>query len=72
MAHALNINTYAGYAVHAAQPGIFARLHQVVADHLAYRAIHNELAAFSDRDLADIGLSRETIRDVARAAVYGN
>ena len=35
MAHALNINAYAGYAGHAAQPGIFARLHQVVADHLA-------------------------------------
>lgn len=71
MAHALNLNAYATYAG-ATKPGILARLQQALADHRAYRAIHDELAAFSDRDLADIGLTRQTIRDAARAAVTGS
>ena len=70
MAHALNLNAYATYA-HAARPGIVARLQQALADYRAYRARHDELDALTDRDLADIGLSRLTIRDTARAAVYG-
>lgn len=71
MAHVINLS-YAGYARPAAQPGILARLQQAFADHRAYRAIHDELDALSDRDLADIGLSRQTIRDISRTAVYGN
>lgn len=70
MAHALNLNAYATYA-HAARPGIVARLQQALADYRAYRALHDELDALTDRDLADIGLSRLNIRDTARAAVYG-
>ena len=53
-------------------PGIFARLRQSFADYREYLATYNELNALSDRELADIGLSRLNVRDVAREAVYGN
>jgi uncharacterized protein YjiS (DUF1127 family) len=36
-----------------------------------YERTYSELARMSDRDLADIGISRLSIRDVAREAVYG-
>ena len=41
-----------------------------LADNRAYCAIRDELDALSDRDLADIGLSRLTVRHTARAAAY--
>jgi uncharacterized protein YjiS (DUF1127 family) len=69
MAHAINLNAYAD---HAEQPGLFARLRQGFADYRAYLAIHEELDALSDRELADLGLSRLNARDVARDAIYGN
>lgn len=71
MAHALNLNAYATYA-NSAQPGILARLQQALENYRAYRAVRDELDTLTDRDLADIGLSRLTIRDVARAAVTAN
>ena len=70
MAHALNLNAYATYA-NSAEPGILARLQQALADYRAYRAVRDELDTLTDRDLADIGLSRLTVRDVALAAAYG-
>jgi uncharacterized protein YjiS (DUF1127 family) len=69
MAHAINLNAYADYTE---QPGIFARLSQAFADRREYQATYNELNALSDRELADIGLSRLNVRDVAREAVYAN
>ena len=51
---------------------IFARLRQAFADHRKYLATYDELNALSDRELADLGLSRLNVRDVAREAVYGN
>ena len=36
----------------------------------AYRATLNELQALSDRDLADLGLHRAMIADVAREAAF--
>ena len=70
MAHALNLNAYATYA-NSAEPGILARLQQALADYRAYRAVRDELDTLTDRDLADIGLSRLTVRDTARAAASG-
>jgi len=67
MAHAINLNTYADFAD---QPGIFARLRQRFAEYRAYLATYDELNALNDRELADIGLSRLNVRDVAREAVY--
>ena len=62
------LNAYADFAE---RPGLFARLRQAVADHRAYRAIHDELNALTDRELADLDLSRLSLRDIAREAVYG-
>lgn len=36
-----------------------------------YRTTLNELSALSNRDLADLGLSRSMIRSVALEAAYG-
>lgn len=69
MAHAINLNAYVDYAE---QPGIFARLRQIFADYRQYQATYAELNALNDRELADIDLSRHSLRDVAFAAVYGN
>lgn len=69
MAHAINLNAYADYAD---QPGFFARLRQGFADFRQYLAIYDELNALTDRELADLGLSRSDVRAVARAAIYGN
>jgi len=69
MAHAINLNAYADYAE---QPGIFARARQAFADHRKYLATYDELNTLSDRELADLNLSRLNVRDVARATVYGS
>ena len=69
MAHANAVNAYADYLE---QPGIVTRLWQAIADQRAYLATYEELDALSDRALADLGLSRLNVRDVAREAVYGN
>ncbi len=69
MAHANNLNAYVDYAE---QPGIFVRLRQAIADQRAYLETYEELDALSDRALADFGLSRLNIRDVAREATYGH
>jgi len=67
MAHAINLNAYADIAE---QPGIFARLRKAFADYREYLATYDELNALNDRELADIGLSRLNIRDIAREAVH--
>lgn len=48
-----------------------AELRAAWAQYRAYAETLAELHAMSDRDLADIGISRVSIRDVAREAVYG-
>jgi len=69
MAHAINLNTYADFAE---QPGIFARVSQAFADHRRYLATYDELNALSDRELADLNLSRLDVRHIARDSVYGS
>ena len=68
MADASNPSTYAHFD---APQGILAHLRQELAKHRAYRATFEALSALSDRELADVGLSRLSIRDVAREASYG-
>ncbi|EPX86569.1 putative small protein [Rubellimicrobium thermophilum DSM 16684] len=46
-------------------------LSERVARHRLYRQTLNELSALSDRDLADLGLHRSQIADVAAEAAYG-
>lgn len=67
MAHAITLNAYADSRE---QPGLLARLRLMLADYRAYREVYDELDSLSDRELADIGLSRHGIRDVARDAVH--
>lgn len=69
MANAITLNAYAS---NADQPGLFARLRKVLADHRAYLATFKELNALSDRELDDIGLSRLNVREVARETIYGS
>jgi uncharacterized protein YjiS (DUF1127 family) len=65
MAHVINLNDYADYAE---QPSLFARLRQSCADYRKYLATYGELNALNDRELADLGLSRLNVRDIARDA----
>ena len=69
MAHAINLNAYADTTE---LTGSFARLRESFADYRKYLATYDELKALSDRGLADLGLSRLNVRDVAREAVYGS
>jgi uncharacterized protein YjiS (DUF1127 family) len=51
--------------------GLLARLNKTLADYRTYRRTYAELASLTDRELADLGISRVAIRDIAREAVYG-
>jgi uncharacterized protein YjiS (DUF1127 family) len=39
---------------------------------VVYRDVVVQLEGMTDRDLADVGIARITIRDVAKQAAYGN
>lgn len=49
----------------------FAALHLMAQRRRVYVQTVTELEALSDRDLADLGLHRSTIRAVAKDAAYG-
>jgi uncharacterized protein YjiS (DUF1127 family) len=51
--------------------GFWGRLGRRLADYRLYRQTYDELAALSDRELADLGLTRHQVREVALATVYG-
>ena len=62
----------------AASPGLVDRVSALVAAvklslqrRATYQQTLHELNNLSDRDLADLGLSRASIRSVAREAAYG-
>lgn len=69
MAYAINLKDYPRFAP---EPGLFTGLRQGVADYGEYRVTYDELNALGDRELADFGLARLNIREVAREAVYAN
>ncbi|WP_353473796.1 DUF1127 domain-containing protein [Salipiger sp. H15] len=50
---------------------IFARFRLARSRRAEYHRVVNELEAFSDRELADIGFHRANIRDIAWQAAYG-
>ena len=50
--------------------GWFATLSQRFADNRLYPRTLRELESLGDRELADLGLSRSSLRDVAYQAVY--
>jgi len=49
--------------------GFFARIARAFADYRAFLETRAELDALSDRELADLGIARFAIDDVAREAV---
>lgn len=51
--------------------GFIARLRKSYDDYRLYRATVNELSQLSDRDLADLGISRYDIVAIGRESVYG-
>jgi uncharacterized protein YjiS (DUF1127 family) len=51
--------------------GIFARVRRAFDDYRLYRATINELEALNSRELRDLGISRLSIREIARDSVYG-
>jgi uncharacterized protein YjiS (DUF1127 family) len=48
-----------------------AQVRRAWTQHRAYQATLAEMQSLSDRDLADIGISRLMIRDIAHHTVYG-
>jgi uncharacterized protein YjiS (DUF1127 family) len=68
MTHVL---TYERDAADYGGAGWLGRWRKAIADWRSYRQTYEELEALSDRELADLGLSRHSIRDVAREAAYG-
>ena len=67
MAHVISLNDYAAPAT----SGLFARIARAFADYRVYAETRNELEALSDRELADLGISRLNITTIARDAAYG-
>lgn len=65
MAYALTINSP------ATSNGALGRARDAVARYRTYRETVSELRALNDRELADLGIVRANVRDVARSAVYG-
>jgi uncharacterized protein YjiS (DUF1127 family) len=64
MANAITLNSHAGLT------GVFDRLRQMLADYRVYSETRDELNALDDRALADIGLSRSDVHDIARKVAY--
>jgi uncharacterized protein YjiS (DUF1127 family) len=50
---------------------VSARLIQTLERYQAYRATFADLRALTDRQLSDVGMTRSTLREAARRAVYG-
>lgn len=68
MAHVVNLNAHMSPVPWL---GVFDRLRDAIANHRDYARIRGELNALTDAELADVGLSRLNVADVAREAVYG-
>lgn len=66
-------------AAHTTTHGLAARLHEVLdglrtrwARHRDFNRTYGELDRLSNRELADIGVRRCDIADIARVHTYGN
>lgn len=63
-----NVIAYRAAPVRSA--GLVDRVKKLFADLRLYNATLRELNALSDRELADLGISRSSIRDIAWQSVY--
>ena len=71
MAHALNTTTTATSSLMARLRGVAESARTSWALHREYKRTFNELDSLTDRHLADIGVRRSDIVDLARTHVYG-
>ncbi|MEJ6401477.1 DUF1127 domain-containing protein [Yoonia sp. 2307UL14-13] len=62
---------FAGFSLAQRFAALRAEWVESAAKRKEYRTTFNELAALSDRDLADLGLHRSMIKAVAYKAAYG-
>lgn len=64
------------YAAHSpvadAADGLIARLRQAWSDYRQYKSTVAELHSLSDRELADLGIHRSSIRVIAHKSVYSD
>ena len=51
--------------------GVWPALGDHLVQYRRYRATLNELSMLTDRELADIGMDRSNLHDIAREHVYG-
>lgn len=56
---------------HSGLHGVFGSLRARIEQYKTYRSTIRELSSLSDRSLADLGLSRGMIEDLARESAYG-
>lgn len=68
MAHIVNLNAH---GLTARRPGLFARIRAAVANRQKFALIFGELNRLTERELADLGMSRLNVPDIARQAAYG-
>ena len=60
-----------GNTVETGVSGLLARISKSFADYRMFRQTLDELASLNDRELADLGISRLSVRDIAHESVYG-
>ncbi|GGE36502.1 DUF1127 domain-containing protein [Actibacterium pelagium] len=70
MAHAAQ-TAYSGLSIAGYISQAIANFRENLATRKLYLDTINELQSLDDRDLADIGISRGQIEDIARAHAYG-
>jgi uncharacterized protein YjiS (DUF1127 family) len=73
--NAAAIKSDAGFLAAGSERNLGTRgrsLRDAWSDYAAYRATLAELRDLTDRQLADVGATRATLRTFARRAVYGN
>jgi uncharacterized protein YjiS (DUF1127 family) len=68
MSHTISMDVRS--AASGSVEGLFARIRKSIADYRLYLATLGELESLSDRDLADLGIHRSSIREIARASVW--
>lgn len=70
MAYISNVPARKSAAAATGLRGAYDRFMQRLADSRMFARTLRELESLSDRELADLGLSRGSLRDIARQAVY--
>ncbi|MDO6590250.1 DUF1127 domain-containing protein [Loktanella sp. D2R18] len=63
---------FAGASFGARFNAFRSEIAQKIAAHKVYTSTVNELQSLSNRDLADLGVSRSDIKRIALEAAYGN